>query len=87
MTDAYIIGIHSTPAGRLEALQGGRRDRREGQSGQDRDVREDDHRGRRRQGGVRLDGEKVADPRAVVAIRDGAEFQVGKKSYARLSRG
>ncbi|MFM7323148.1 MAG: tyrosine--tRNA ligase [Armatimonadota bacterium] len=39
------------------------------------------------QGGVRLDGEKVSDPRAIVSIRDGAEFQVGKKSYARLSRG
>lgn len=39
------------------------------------------------QGGVRLDGEKVDDPRASVALRDGAEFQVGKRHFARLAIG
>jgi len=39
------------------------------------------------QGGVRLDGERVADPRATLTVRDGAEFQVGKKHFAKLVHG
>jgi tyrosyl-tRNA synthetase len=36
------------------------------------------------QGAVKLNGEKLADPSAFVAVSDGAELQVGKKNFARL---
>ncbi|MDX1935343.1 MAG: tyrosine--tRNA ligase [Capsulimonadales bacterium] len=36
------------------------------------------------QGGVSVNGEKVADPTAQVAVTDGAEFKVGKRNFARL---
>ena len=36
------------------------------------------------QGGVKVNGEKISDPSASVTIGDGDEFQVGKKSFARL---
>jgi tyrosyl-tRNA synthetase len=36
------------------------------------------------QGGVTLDGQKVTDPTANVAVRDGAVLQVGKKNFCRV---
>lgn len=36
------------------------------------------------QGGVTIDGEKIADPQARVPLKDGAVLKVGKKNYARI---
>ncbi|WP_184200776.1 tyrosine--tRNA ligase [Armatimonas rosea] len=36
------------------------------------------------QGGVKLNGEKISDPAALITITDNAEFQVGRKNFARL---
>jgi len=35
-------------------------------------------------GGVRVDGELVEDPKAQVAVSDGAVLRVGKKNFRRL---
>jgi len=36
------------------------------------------------QGGVKLDGEKIADPRAEISLRAGQVLQVGKKTFFRI---
>lgn len=36
------------------------------------------------QGGVRLNGQQIKDPKAEITVTDGAEFQVGKRNFARL---
>ncbi len=36
------------------------------------------------QGGVRLNGEQVKDPKSEVTITEGAQFQVGRRNFARL---
>ena len=37
------------------------------------------------QGGVRIDDEKVADPRAVVVVKDGMILRAGKRGFARIT--
>jgi tyrosyl-tRNA synthetase len=36
------------------------------------------------QGGVKLDGEKIADPKAEISLKAGQVLQVGKKTFFRI---
>lgn len=36
------------------------------------------------QGGVKLDGEKIADPKAEISLKAGQVLQVGKRTFFRI---
>ena len=72
-----VIGTEEAPEGRVGLLKLLTRARLAASNGEARRLVQ--------QGGVRIDDEKVADPRAVVVVKDGMILRAGKRGFARIT--
>ncbi len=72
-----VIGTDEAPEGRVGLLKLLTRARLAASNGEARRLVQ--------QGGVRIDDEKVADPRAVVVVQDGMILRAGKRGFARIT--